>query len=245
MPSWLDAEYKDCKNCGKRFEVFRASIWAYKQNSLFFCIWHCLREYEKKGANVVGKKLTLEQKKKAVQIAIDGGNPLEYLKECGSDAPDKLWFYIKNKLKESRPDLYEKIPDMRKKDKKNKPEPIVISAKKVEEIKPLEKEQETVIKIAEPPKVTNDITIPCVLNLNDKVKVKLTVHGIKTYIDYLDATNAGIVDNPVIKPKDCLPSIDTEGFTTMQLWQLFSIFGRHIYMAADPVFMPLEIIKVG
>ena len=30
------------------------------------------------------KKLTLENKKKAVQIAIDGGDPYEFLRECGS-----------------------------------------------------------------------------------------------------------------------------------------------------------------
>ena len=82
------------------------------------------------------------------------------------------------------------------------------------------------------------------INLNDKVKVKLTVNGIKVYIDHMNALNAGMTYNPVIKPKNCMPSIDKEGYTTMLLWELFSIFGEHIYMASDPVFMPLEIIKV-
>ena len=61
----------------------------------------------------MARKLTLEQKKKAVQIAIDGGNPVDYLKECGSDAPDKTWWFIKNKLKDADPELYAQIPDRR------------------------------------------------------------------------------------------------------------------------------------
>ena len=63
----------------------------------------------------MARKLTLEQKKKAVQIAIDGGNPVDYLKECGSDAPDKTWWFIKNKLKDANPELYAQIPDRRAK----------------------------------------------------------------------------------------------------------------------------------
>lgn len=61
----------------------------------------------------MAKKLTLEQKKKAVQIAIDGGSPQAYLKECGCAVPDQTWWYIKKKLKEEKPDLYAKIPDGR------------------------------------------------------------------------------------------------------------------------------------
>lgn len=59
-------------------------------------------------------KITLEQKKKAVEMAIRGESPLPYLKKCGSTAPDKTWWYIKTKLKDADPELYAKIPDMRK-----------------------------------------------------------------------------------------------------------------------------------
>lgn len=59
------------------------------------------------------QKITLEQKKKAVQIAIDGGDPKKYLAQCGSGSPDKLWGYIKKVLKEKDPALYEQIPDFR------------------------------------------------------------------------------------------------------------------------------------
>lgn len=69
----------------------------------------------------MARKLTLEQKKKAVQIAIEGGSQQEYLKQCGCDAPDQTWWYIKNKLKDSNPDLYARIPGGRVRNENGKP----------------------------------------------------------------------------------------------------------------------------
>ena len=43
-------------------------------------------------------KLTLEQKKKAVEIAQNGGDPLKYLEKCGSKNPSAAWFYIKKTI---------------------------------------------------------------------------------------------------------------------------------------------------
>ena len=43
-------------------------------------------------------KLTLEQKKKAVEIASQGGDQLEYLRKCGAKNPSAAWFYIKKTL---------------------------------------------------------------------------------------------------------------------------------------------------
>lgn len=57
------------------------------------------------------RKITLEQKKKAVEIAVAGGNPLPYLKECGSKKPEGLWYTIKQSLKEANPELYAKLPE--------------------------------------------------------------------------------------------------------------------------------------
>ena len=45
-------------------------------------------------------KLTLEQKKKAVEIASQGGDQLEYLRKCGAKNPSAAWFYIKKTLTE-------------------------------------------------------------------------------------------------------------------------------------------------
>ena len=83
------------------------------------------------------------------------------------------------------------------------------------------------------------------INLNDRVKVKLTVLGIKTYINYMDEVNNGRIKNPAIKPKDCIPKIDDDGYSTFQLWQLFNIYGEHMTMASEPMVLPLDIIKVG
>ena len=59
-------------------------------------------------------KITLEQKKKAVQIAIDGGSPIDFLGMCGSKNPVNMWSTIKASLKQADPELYAKIPDQRK-----------------------------------------------------------------------------------------------------------------------------------
>lgn len=60
--------------------------------------------------NKLSRKITLEQKKKAVQIAIEGGDVLEYLRQLGSKNPSGLWWTIKNDVKAADPELYAKIP---------------------------------------------------------------------------------------------------------------------------------------
>ena len=60
------------------------------------------------------RKITLADKKKAVEIAISGGNLLPYLKGCGSKNPSAAWFAIKSTLKETDPETYGKLPDLRK-----------------------------------------------------------------------------------------------------------------------------------
>lgn len=56
-------------------------------------------------------KMTREQKGKAVDIAIQGGDPLEYLKKCGAKNPSAAWWYIKKTLATKNPKLLEKIPE--------------------------------------------------------------------------------------------------------------------------------------
>lgn len=77
--------------------------------------WHRLQkeelhreEYkitEGKGKIEMGK-LTLEQKKQAVEIAISGGNPLDYLKGIGNPNPSAAWYYIRKTLKDADPEKY-------------------------------------------------------------------------------------------------------------------------------------------
>ena len=81
------------------------------------------------------------------------------------------------------------------------------------------------------------------INLNENIKVKLTVAGIKAYIDYMNEPNKAAKNGQPIKTKYLLPSIDDEGYTRFQLWNFMSIFGYNMTCGSDPVISPLEIIK--
>ena len=123
-----------CPVCGKMKCAYWPEHWVYRRGEDFLCSEDCqivydtqkqrkmsgwINDYFKKkkgkdGKAIMGKgkrKVTLEQKKKAVQIAIDGGDPREYLRQCGSENPDSLWWYVKKVIKEENTALYKKIPE--------------------------------------------------------------------------------------------------------------------------------------
>ena len=104
---------KKCANCRKEISVIHPDSWAYKRHAgntyIFWCSWKCLRQSEKEG-KINMKKLTLEDKKHAVKIALDGGNPLEYIRMCGVLNAAEAWGKIKNNLKEKDPATWEKLP---------------------------------------------------------------------------------------------------------------------------------------
>ena len=62
--------------------------------------------------NIVAKqrKITLEDKKKCVRIALDGGNPLDYLRKFGVRNPAGMWNRIKNNVRETDPKTWGKLP---------------------------------------------------------------------------------------------------------------------------------------
>lgn len=105
-----------CPACGKRFTVMWPHQWAFKRGNpakpKYYCSWKCLRTLEnnKGESDMKQTKITLEQKKKAVQIALEGGDPLKYLTEHGSDDAAQMWYSIKKKLKETDPETYAKLP---------------------------------------------------------------------------------------------------------------------------------------
>jgi len=68
------------------------------------------REDRTMGNSRNAKKLTREEKEKAVELAIAGKDPIGYLKECGCKNPWASWAYIKQTLKKSKPELYAKLP---------------------------------------------------------------------------------------------------------------------------------------
>ena len=107
---WLGE--RACPVCGNNFSVLYPDLWRYKYNSgkkiFFYCSYSCKREAEKERDEM--KKLTLEQKKKAVQIAVDGGNPLGFLEDLGIKNSAEAWSKIKAHLKEFDPDTYAQLP---------------------------------------------------------------------------------------------------------------------------------------
>ena len=112
---------KFCEVCGKLFAC-QPDFWPYRRGEDYLCTENCLIVYDtSKFRERTGwiedyyrrkkqmKKVTLEQKKKAVEIAIGGGNPLQYLKQCGASAPAQMWYAIKQNLKKVDPARYEML----------------------------------------------------------------------------------------------------------------------------------------
>lgn len=108
---------KACTNCGRHFGVLHTDLWAYKRGGSYFCSWKCLRAFEKSKEGAHMRKVTLEDKKKAVEIAISGGDPREHLgKLC--KAPDVMWSAIRKALKDSDPEKFAQLPKSIKGSKK-------------------------------------------------------------------------------------------------------------------------------
>lgn len=55
------------------------------------------------------QKVTAEQKAQAVEIAIQGGDPLAYLQECGSGNATSLWYMIRQALQKTDLEKYEEL----------------------------------------------------------------------------------------------------------------------------------------
>ena len=77
------------------------------------------------------------------------------------------------------------------------------------------------------------------INLNDKIKVKLTPHGAFIYYNrYEELTKR--CGKMIIEPK--LPAVDSDGYTTFQLHDFIKLYGVHIGMTKENVIDPLDII---
>ena len=115
-----------CPICGKLTAIYWPQFWVYRRGETYYCSENCLvvdqtRDIRlmnqvardrrmRKGVEDMGKhRLTLEQKKKAVEIANQGGNQLEYLKKCGAKNPSAAWVYIKKTLMDKAPEKLEGV----------------------------------------------------------------------------------------------------------------------------------------
>ena len=114
-----------CAQCGKKSVVLYPHLWAYKRETKFFCSWSCLRAYDKQRREKI-VKITPEMKKQAVEAALTGVNPVEFLKEQNVKAPGTVWYHIREWLKKTDPARYQLIPaDFKPSDKLKDQPPVV------------------------------------------------------------------------------------------------------------------------
>jgi len=114
-----------CSSCGKEFYMLYPALWAYKKGQRVFCSWRCLRAYEKGMHQEIRSERSMsklsEKSRRAIEIAMDGGDPVAYLQEQGDKNPSAAWCSLKAQLREKEPETYERLPkvDHRKKENRN------------------------------------------------------------------------------------------------------------------------------
>ena len=103
-----------CPVCQKKFCVLWPTQWALKVKGQYYCSWTCLRADEKGMKEEVSgvTKVPEEAKKKAIQAALNGDSPYEFLAPFTKN-PKAMWTYLKGMIKKKDPELYAKIPDLR------------------------------------------------------------------------------------------------------------------------------------
>ena len=123
-----------CPICGTRRVIYWPEHWVYRRGETYYCSENCMMVDQTRDMKLIhmiahiralkGSRskmkqiISYEQKKQAAMIAIDGGNPLEYLAKLGSSSPVKMWGHIRALMKEKEPEIYAKIPDGRETPKK-------------------------------------------------------------------------------------------------------------------------------
>ena len=80
------------------------------------------------------------------------------------------------------------------------------------------------------------------INLNDRVKVKLTPLGAEIYYHQFDDVDKKIKENGGTGFEPMMPQIDKDGYTEIQLWHFMELYGEHIGMCKPNVINPLNIV---
>lgn len=80
---------------------------------------------------------------------------------------------------------------------------------------------------------------PRKINLNDRIKVKLTPLGAEIYYHMFDDTNKK-AKKTIIEPH--LPKVDEKGYTEFTLWGFINIYGQYIDVGKPNVIDPIDII---
>ena len=80
---------------------------------------------------------------------------------------------------------------------------------------------------------------PTKINLNDRIKVKLTPLGAEIYYHMFDDTNKK-AKKTIIEPH--LPKVDEKGYTEFTLWGFINTYGQYIEVGEPNVIDPIDII---
>lgn len=79
------------------------------------------------------------------------------------------------------------------------------------------------------------------LNLNSRIRVKLTDYGKDIYYHRFDELNEYIKQAGGKPFKPDYPVVDKDGYSEFPLWKFIELYGPHIHMAAENVIEPLNI----
>ena len=79
------------------------------------------------------------------------------------------------------------------------------------------------------------------INLNKKIKIKLTPKGVDIFYHKDDELNKWLKSIKAIPYEPCMPEIDKDGYTEMPLLVFMNIFGEHLGTGAPAGINPVVI----
>lgn len=106
---------KHCPVCGKVFSVLWPTQWAFRRKNSYICSWKCIRLYDRSEEGVKKEMQLGEKSRKALEIALDGGDPVAFLREQGSKNPSAAWCSIKSQIRDKDPETWERLTAIKKK----------------------------------------------------------------------------------------------------------------------------------
>ena len=79
------------------------------------------------------------------------------------------------------------------------------------------------------------------LNLNERIRFKLNPRGAEIFYHQYDELNETLKARGVKQLEPLMPSIDSNGFTEMQLWSFMELFGQYISAGKPNVLKELNL----
>ena len=189
-----------CPVCKKEFEILHPQMWRYKINSEYVCSWGCLRKGETKGVEPVKREIPQEAKKEAVRIAIEGGDPIEYLGKYSVN-PAGMWTYIRSVVKKKDPETFAKIPNLREKPPKKS---LQVEKPKKPTKAPADKPKQDTPKKAEEPISQPDVQI--LRMISRKTGVQYSLSNDRKQV-FMEGDGGSILDMSIEKLPDFLQEL--------------------------------------